>query len=379
MALLSGPLPECPSDGKCLEWARRYLKDCVCTTRDKVSFVLGLLSVLSWGVAEVPQIITHCKEKSTEGISLTFLMTWLIGDMFNLVGCYLEPATLPTQFYMALLYTITTVILLGQVVYYDYMCKRWKCKDEVLEEAFMPQKPIEDELASKPLTIPERPEEQQGTPVASRPMSGIGVPTPRQSVQGREWYYTSARSLASSHTPTAGSILSGSRGSAGHGMLRNSSPRTRHMDVPRSTPTPTGNPNSALVQTAASSFLCIGGLGLRFGSSIGPRDYYIGDKSASGAKFLVLGARKFLQELHESKRGLFRLNFQENGSGSAIGELFGWLMAAIYMGGRIPQIWLNYFGAEYGMVKNCAKPAVACGCRGLCTVRFFYSLPVLLL
>lgn len=30
-----------------------------------------------------------------------------------------------------------------------------------------------------------------------------------------------------------------------------------------------------------------------------------------------------------------------NGSGSGIGSFLGWAMAVIYMGGRLPQIWLN--------------------------------------
>jgi hypothetical protein len=36
--------------------------------------------------------------------------------------------------------------------------------------------------------------------------------------------------------------------------------------------------------------------------------------------------------------------YHQEGGGmdhSAFGQWLGWLMAAIYMGGRIPQIWLN--------------------------------------
>ncbi|KAK4393394.1 hypothetical protein Sango_1810200 [Sesamum angolense] len=32
---------------------------------------------------------------------------------------------------------------------------------------------------------------------------------------------------------------------------------------------------------------------------------------------------------------------QEHGSESVYGQWLGWMMAAIYMGGRLPQIWLN--------------------------------------
>jgi hypothetical protein len=76
---LTGPMPECPVEKGCLVWVERYLRDCVCSPRDTVSLVLGLMSVVSWGVAEVPQIITNFREKSTEGVSLLFLMTWVIG------------------------------------------------------------------------------------------------------------------------------------------------------------------------------------------------------------------------------------------------------------------------------------------------------------
>ncbi|EMS56021.1 hypothetical protein TRIUR3_23354 [Triticum urartu] len=122
MGIFSGtPPPSCPSAPHCAEWAKVYLKYCLCSTKDGVALGLGLASVLSWGIAEVPQIITNYKQKSTEGLSIAFLMTWIVGDLFNLVGCFLEPATLPTQFYMALLYTITTVILTGQTIYYSHI------------------------------------------------------------------------------------------------------------------------------------------------------------------------------------------------------------------------------------------------------------------
>jgi len=65
----------------------------LCSQKDSAALALGLISVISWGVAEVPQIITNYRQKSTEGLSIAFLMTWIVGDLFNLVGCFLEPAT----------------------------------------------------------------------------------------------------------------------------------------------------------------------------------------------------------------------------------------------------------------------------------------------
>lgn len=80
MGIFSGtPPPSCPSSPRCAQWAQTYLKYCLCSTKDGVALGLGLASVISWGVAEVPQIITNYKQKSTEGLSIAFLMTWIVG------------------------------------------------------------------------------------------------------------------------------------------------------------------------------------------------------------------------------------------------------------------------------------------------------------
>jgi len=93
----------CPKEKRgCVRWVEKYFKDCLCNLNDDISFGLGLVSLVSWGVAEIPQIITNFGNKSGSGVSLAFLSTWIVGDIFNLVGCVLEPATLPTQFYTAL-------------------------------------------------------------------------------------------------------------------------------------------------------------------------------------------------------------------------------------------------------------------------------------
>jgi uncharacterized protein with PQ loop repeat len=86
----------------CVRWVEIYFDDCLCNLNDDVSFALGIASLLCWGVAEIPQVITNFRTKSSNGVSLSFLLAWVAGDIFNLVGCLLEPATLPTQFYTAL-------------------------------------------------------------------------------------------------------------------------------------------------------------------------------------------------------------------------------------------------------------------------------------
>lgn len=71
--------PVCPTNRDCADWAMEYLDYCLCSVKDGVSLSFGLVSVLVWGVAEIPQIITNYKEKSTEGLSVAFLTTWIIG------------------------------------------------------------------------------------------------------------------------------------------------------------------------------------------------------------------------------------------------------------------------------------------------------------
>jgi hypothetical protein len=65
----------CQSNRHCLELARKHMS----SGKETASFALGLVSVVIWVVAEIPQIITNYRAKSTDGLSATFLITWIIG------------------------------------------------------------------------------------------------------------------------------------------------------------------------------------------------------------------------------------------------------------------------------------------------------------
>ncbi|PNY17053.1 hypothetical protein L195_g013788, partial [Trifolium pratense] len=95
-----------------------------------VSVTLGVISVIVWMIAEIPQLITNYREKSAHGLSVAFMLTWIIGDLFNLFGCLLEPATLPTQLYTAALYTFVTLTLCLQAIYYGHIYPKLKCKKQ---------------------------------------------------------------------------------------------------------------------------------------------------------------------------------------------------------------------------------------------------------
>ncbi|KAJ8770661.1 hypothetical protein K2173_021308 [Erythroxylum novogranatense] len=272
----------------CVQWVEKYFKDCLCNRKDEFSFAFGLIGLVSWGVAEVPQIFTNFRNKSSHGVSLTFLLTWVAGDIFNLVGCLLEPSTLPTQYYTALLYTASTVVLVMQGFYYDHICRWWKCG----------QNP----------NHPQEKNEKEPLKPKSSSDSGIPIPAPKATPR-REFYYTSARSLAGSDTPPFRTYLRAARSGPSAMELENesSSEDEEAYAVDKSVNQPRPIPRSA----GYGTFL-ITSLNLPLQTK---------------GLTVAISNRKLLNE------GGMEHN--------VYGQWLGWLMAAIYMGGRIPQIWLN--------------------------------------
>ncbi|XP_039158525.1 probable vacuolar amino acid transporter YPQ1 [Eucalyptus grandis] len=168
---------------RCVRWVEKYFKDCLCNAKDEVSFGFGMISLVCWGVAEIPQIITNFRTKSSHGVSLAFLLTWVAGDVFNLVGCLLEPATLPTQYYTALLYTASTVVLVLQSLDYDHVYSLWKGR-----HIKKPDPQAEEKGSLKP----------KATHQSGIPIPGAAAKATPVKASSKEFNFTSARSLAGS-------------------------------------------------------------------------------------------------------------------------------------------------------------------------------------
>ncbi|KAH7566465.1 hypothetical protein JRO89_XS08G0168400 [Xanthoceras sorbifolium] len=270
----------------CVRWAEKIFKDCLCNSRDDFSFGFGLISLVCWGVAEVPQIVTNFYTKSSHGVSLAFLLTWIAGDIFNLVGCLLEPATL---------YTISTVVLVLQSIYYDYIRKRWKRRH-------VKDKTEEDEDEIKPL--------KPGSTDSS-------IPIPRASSKASsQYYYMSARSLASSGTPPFRTYLRAAQSGPSAMGLDNDSSSDDDESAP---PVSSASQPRPIPRSAAA-----GGYGTFLAAAL---SLPVQGKALPDA-MAAITSRKLLQHGGSTEH-------------SAFGQWLGWLMAAIYMGGRIPQIWLN--------------------------------------
>ncbi|KAK8943923.1 hypothetical protein KSP40_PGU017982 [Platanthera guangdongensis] len=250
----------------CVEWVEKYFKDCVCDVGSEMSFGLGIVSLIFWGIAEIPQLLTNFRTKSAHGVSLAFLLTWFIGDIFNLVGCHLEQATLPTQYYTALLYTAVTAVLIVQTFYYGYYARRHPRKGRNVDVTAADDD-VEADEKKKPLLDPKSEGEKTnavGTVVMIR-ASNIIRASPR-----------SARSLASSGTPS-------------------------------------------YLQAASCAAFIIGSAGLpsQANSLMETNIYFHGRRLLKNARLMTA--------------------MESNPYGIAL----GWVMAAIYMGGRLPQIYLN--------------------------------------
>ncbi|KAF8867789.1 PQ loop repeat-domain-containing protein, partial [Infundibulicybe gibba] len=87
---------------------------------DDLSSILGWMSISCWIVVTSPQIYENYSRQSGEGLSVPFIIVWLIGDLCNLAGA-VWGGLLPTVILLALYYSICDTILLCQIFYY-----RWK-------------------------------------------------------------------------------------------------------------------------------------------------------------------------------------------------------------------------------------------------------------
>jgi len=88
-----------------------------------LSTVLGGVSIGCWIVVYSPQIIENYRLKSGEGLSVLFVVVWLLGDLCNLFGAILA-GLLPTVIILALYYTVCDMILLFQIYYYRWEKRR---------------------------------------------------------------------------------------------------------------------------------------------------------------------------------------------------------------------------------------------------------------
>lgn len=237
------------------------------------------ISIACWVVVFSPQIIENFRRGSADGLSIVFLVVWLLGDLFNIIGAVLQ-GVLPTMVILAVYYTLADIVLVGQVFYY----RGFTLSDKV-EKA--------DE------------ETREEEALLARMDSGTSSPH-IQHIQQRD-QRTRGRSLSAL----------GRRISAVDGT--HLSPATPLLDAPKANEAPAVKritPTTTLQAVAFNAFsiLLVCGAGV-LGWWIGHRSQHsrhTEDDSPSFPEFDILG------------------------------QVFGYLCAAFYLGSRIPQLLLNF-------------------------------------
>ncbi|KAI9635285.1 PQ loop repeat-domain-containing protein [Dioszegia hungarica] len=86
-------------------------------TPDQMSSIFGSMSVACWLVVYTPQIWENYQLKSGDGLSVAFVVLWLLGDLTGLLGAVMAKLV-PTVIVLAIYYTLCDVVLLAQVYYY---------------------------------------------------------------------------------------------------------------------------------------------------------------------------------------------------------------------------------------------------------------------
>jgi uncharacterized protein with PQ loop repeat len=265
---------------------------------------LRSISIACWVVVFSPQIIENFRRGSADGLSLIFLIIWLAGDVFNILGAVMQ-GVLPTMIILAVYYTLADIVLLGQCFYY---------------RGFN----LQDELSSSPspqLSIANTSDVESGAenrPTPTERSSLLPKPNGNGHVQTQE-PVGSASAHDSQH---AHPVPAGRRHSATsfHDIFHSSahlSPATPFIEPPsdsahrraqRARRRRISALQSILFNLTSVALVCAAGV--------------LGWYVSPAAKSPSLDPEPLTMDL--------------------LGQVFGYLCAVLYLGSRLPQLLLNY-------------------------------------
>ncbi|XP_039345453.1 lysosomal amino acid transporter 1 homolog isoform X1 [Mauremys reevesii] len=99
-------------------WIWHLLEECVENAWEYWSVVIGLISIVCFLFAALPQLyVAYQNGKVDQALSLGFLLCWIGGDLTNFIGCYLTNQ-LPVQIVTAIFYVNMDIIVISQFAYY---------------------------------------------------------------------------------------------------------------------------------------------------------------------------------------------------------------------------------------------------------------------
>ncbi|CAI7669417.1 unnamed protein product [Penicillium pancosmium] len=272
---------------------------------EALSGICGSISLACWVVVFSPQIIENFQRGSADGLSLLFLVVWLAGDVFNILGAVMQ-GVLPTMIILAFYYTLADIVLLGQCFYY----RGFTLKDE-LSPSPTPS-PDSEPVATGALDDQENgnrsaPAPTEQTSLLPKSNGHVQIQDPAQNqqrrnsstpAQGRRHSATSFRDIL--HTHVDGTHLSPATPFIDSNDASAARKRRRRRQI--------SSLKSFLFNFSAIILVCVAGT---VGWYVSP-----GSKSSSSEP--------------------------EPLTMDPLGQFFGYLCAVFYLGSRLPQLLLNF-------------------------------------
>ncbi|KAJ1499048.1 hypothetical protein HMI55_004612 [Coelomomyces lativittatus] len=109
--------------------------ECIYFPRQHIAVFFGLISLLLFGVALVPQFLMNHRRKSVHGLSWELFLIWTVADIGNTLGAYMTNQ-FTTQQWTGLYFLLTDFALLVQYVYYTFIYTRCSINDDLLNPSY---------------------------------------------------------------------------------------------------------------------------------------------------------------------------------------------------------------------------------------------------
>ncbi|KAI5365220.1 hypothetical protein Slin15195_G047570 [Septoria linicola] len=255
---------------------------------EAISGICGSISIACWVVVFSPQIIENFRRSSAEGLSVEFIIIWLAGDIFNILGAVLQNV-LATMLILAIYYTLADIVLLGQYFYYT----GFRLRDPKPVKAAS----TEDGAASERSPLIANGHANGHANSATRPANAADVETRARSSSA---FRDRLASLDYTHSSPAVPIHTQPKNSKDADALKPHQPRTLLQSV--------------LFNGTAILLVVLAGIA----------GYYLTPATP------------------EEKRGHAAEDQADSLEFSTFGQIFGYICAVLYLGSRVPQLLLNY-------------------------------------
>lgn len=208
-------------------WITWFTGSCSYGVLSQISLFASITSVVGWTLAGLYQIYSCWKEKKSAGFSKWFLISWVVGDVFNCLGCFLSHQMM-FQRILALSFLSLDGTLLLQFCYYRWLeCQRQRGKVDFLQgyrqsiyddttddDKHSDEEPFVSESTSKSISIANRKSQVTTSTVLVgvatvssilTPTSGYPLPAPIDSASLLSAY---TPTVSSYHNPALGTLFS---------------------------------------------------------------------------------------------------------------------------------------------------------------------------